>query len=193
VGETVDTDTKGTGQLDALGSTGASIQVILFGVGGLIHVAVGLAGGYWRLLDESFRIFTGCLIKRDLAGGVNGVDLAVVHLVRGHQTDPAMVMVSVVSVEEGAAETSGVLDTAEAFGKARLILHRLKVTFGERIVVGRVRTVMRSGDADWIGKQHPRRAQRETCEIPVPNAKIGNAIVRELRNPQRNAAGRRAK
>jgi hypothetical protein len=33
----------------------------------------------------------------------------------------------------------------------------------------------------------------ETCEIPVPNARMGNAIVRALRNLQRNAAGRGAK
>jgi hypothetical protein len=33
----------------------------------------------------------------------------------------------------------------------------------------------------------------EICEILVPNAKIGNAIVRALRNLQRNAAGRGGK
>jgi len=58
---------------------------------------------------------------------MHGVDLAVMHLVRRHQADPAMVVVLVVPVEEGTAEGSGVLDTAEAFGKARLILQRLEV------------------------------------------------------------------
>lgn len=33
----------------------------------------------------------------------------------------------------------------------------------------------------------------ERCEIAVPNAPIGNAIVRALRNRQRNAAGRGGK
>src|SRR5271166_4282099 len=79
---------------------------------------------YWRFLDESLGIFTECLIKRDLAGHMNGVDLAIMHLVRGHQTDPRMVMVLVVPVEELAAEASGVLDTAEASWEARLILQQ---------------------------------------------------------------------
>ena len=33
----------------------------------------------------------------------------------------------------------------------------------------------------------------EICEISVPSARIGNAIVRALRNLQRNAAGRGGK
>src|SRR5271157_5661399 len=103
---------------------------------------------YWRFLDESLGIFTECLIKRDLAGHMNGVDLAIMHLVGGHQTDPGMVMVLVVPVEELAAEASGVLDTAEASWEARLILQGLEVAFRERVVVGRVRAVMRPGDAE---------------------------------------------
>src|SRR5271166_237275 len=69
-------------------------------------------------------------------------------LVRGHQTDPRMVMVLVVPVEELAAEASGVLDTAETFWEARLILQGLEVAFRKRVVVGRVRAVMRPGDAE---------------------------------------------
>jgi hypothetical protein len=42
-----------------------------------------------------------------------------------------MVMVLVVPVEEGAAEASGILDAAEAFGKARLILQGLDMGFVE--------------------------------------------------------------
>jgi hypothetical protein len=72
-------------------------------------------------------------------------------------------MVLIVPVEELPAEASGILDTAEAFGKARLILQGLEVAFGERVVVGpcfvgasqlaetrtgRVRPVMRPGDAE---------------------------------------------
>ena len=94
-----------------------------------------LGGRNGRFLDEALGVCTERLIERELARGVNGVDLAVMHLVRGHQTDPAMVMLLVVPVEEGSAEASGVLDTAEAFGKARLILQRLEVAFGEGVVV----------------------------------------------------------
>ena len=56
-----------------------------------------------------------------MACGVNGVDLAVMHLVRGHQADARMMMILVVPVEEGTAEASGVLDAAEAFRETRLI------------------------------------------------------------------------
>ena len=58
-----------------------------------------------------------------------------------------MVMVLVVPVEELTAEASGVLDAAEAFWEAWLVLQRFEVAFGERVVVGGVRTVMRAGDA----------------------------------------------
>ena len=73
---------------------------------------------------------------------MNGIDLAVMHLVRSHQPDPGMAMVPVVPGEEVPAEASGVLDAAEAFGKARLIFQRLEVAFGEWIVVRRVRSIM---------------------------------------------------
>jgi hypothetical protein len=79
------------------------------------------------------------VIENLLSSGMNRVDLAVMHLVRGHETDPGVVMVLVVPIEELAAETSGILDATEAFGKARLILQGLEVAFGER-VVPRLRT-----------------------------------------------------
>jgi hypothetical protein len=65
---------------------------------------------------------------------VNGIDLAVVHQIRGHQADPGMGMVLIVPDEKCATETFCVLDAAEAFGKARLILQGLEVAFGERVV-----------------------------------------------------------
>ena len=95
------------------------------------------------------------MIEGELAGGVNGIDLAIVHLIRGHQADPGMVMFLIVPDEECATETSCVLDAAEAFGKARLILQGLEVAFGERVVVGRMRTIMRAGDAK-VGEQQSR-------------------------------------
>jgi hypothetical protein len=54
------------------------------------------------------------------------------HLVRGHQADPGVVVVLVVPIEEFPAKASGVLDAAEAFGKARLVFQRLEVAFGKR-------------------------------------------------------------
>jgi hypothetical protein len=113
----------------------------------------GRRGG--RFFDEALRVFSERMIEGELAGGVNGIDLAMVHLIRGHQTDPGMVMVLVVPIEEAATETSCVLDAAEAFRKAWLILQGLEVAFGERVIVGRVRTVMRTGYTE-IGEQKSR-------------------------------------
>ena len=124
------------------------IQALLFGVGGLIQAAVGLAGGMGGFVDEALWVFAKCLIESDLAGGVNGIGLAIMHLVGRHQADSGMVMVLVVPVEEAAAEASGILDAAEAFWEAWLILQRLEVAFGEWIVVGGVRAIVRTGDAE---------------------------------------------
>ena len=63
-----------------------------------------------------------------------------------------MVVVLVVPIEEAAAEASGVLDAAEALGELRLVLEGLEVAFGERVVVGDMRPVVRAGDAE-IGEQ----------------------------------------
>ena len=52
-----------------------------FDCGGLIHAAVGLAGES-AVLDEALRVLPEGLIESELASCVNGVDLAVVHLVR---------------------------------------------------------------------------------------------------------------
>ena len=52
------------------------------------------------------------LIERDLPRGVDGVNLAVVHLVRSHEANPGMVVVLIVPVEELTAEASGILDAA---------------------------------------------------------------------------------
>ena len=93
----------------------------------------GRRGG--RFFDEALRVSPERLIEDELAGGVNGVDLAIVHLVRGHEADPGMVMVLVVPIEEAAAETPGVLDATEAFREPRLIFQRLEVALGERIIV----------------------------------------------------------
>ena len=116
-----------------------------------------------RFFDEALRVLPERPVECDLARRVNGVDLSVVHLIRGHQADPGMVMVLIVPNEERATETSRVLDAAEAFGKARLILHGLEMAFRQGVVVetcfvgasqlaetrtGGVRTVMRAGDAE---------------------------------------------
>ena len=86
---------------------------------------------------------------------MNGIGLAVMHLVRCHQTNSGMMVVLVVPVEEASTEDFSILDTAEALGETRLIFERLEVTFRKGVVIGGVRAVMRTGDAE-IGQQERR-------------------------------------
>jgi hypothetical protein len=53
-----------------------------------------------------------------------------------------MVMLLIVPIEKAATEALGVLDAAEALREARLILEGFEVAFGERIVVGGMRSVV---------------------------------------------------
>ena len=89
--------------------------------------------------DDAFWMGGEGSIQGDLAGGVNGVGLAVMHLVGCHQAETSMVMRLVVPCEECAAEYFGVLDAAEEFLECRLIFQGLEVAFRERIVVGDMR------------------------------------------------------
>ena len=94
----------------------------------------GFAGRGGRLVDEALRVVAERLIECGLTCGMDGIGLAVMHLVRGHQADAGMVVVLVVPIEEVAAEGSGVLDAAEALRELRLVFQRLEVAFGERVV-----------------------------------------------------------
>src|SRR5271167_1291743 len=104
--------------------------------GGLIQVAFGLAGGVGGRLAKG-------LIESVLASEVDGVGLAVMNLVWGHQADPEVVMVLIVPIKIIAQEASGILDAAEARGELRLVFQVLELAFGERVVAGRVRSAMR--------------------------------------------------
>src|SRR5271168_5050823 len=53
-------------------------------------------GRSWRFFDETLRVFTERMIEGELARRVNGVDLPVVYLIRGHQADPCVVMLLIV-------------------------------------------------------------------------------------------------
>ena len=75
------------------------------------------------------------MIECVLACGVNGIGLAVMHLVGCHETDTGVVMVLIVPIKKAAAETSGILDAAEPQGESLLILEGFEVAFGERIVI----------------------------------------------------------
>lgn len=103
---------------------------------GWVDPGSGWHGGWFgHFADEAFRV---CLVGAGedlLSGGVDGVCLAVMDLIGCHQANAGMMVVLIVPGEEVAAEGFGVLDTAEALGKLRLILECLEVGFRERVVV----------------------------------------------------------
>ena len=50
---------------------------------------------YWRLVDEALRVVVGRLIERELASGVNGIGLTVMHWSGGIRPMPPMVVILV--------------------------------------------------------------------------------------------------
>ena len=147
-----------------------------------------------RLVDEALRVVAERLIERELASGVDGIGLTVVYLVRCHQTDAAMVVILVVPIEEVAAEASGVLDAAKALGELRLVLECLEVAFRERVVVGHVRPVVRTGNTE-IGEQqrgglglHRSAAIGMQGELAGRHVVLGDGVV-EQRLEERSALG----
>ena len=59
-----------------------------------IDPSCGWFGGWcWRLVDEALRVLAAGAIERVLASGVDGIDLAIMNLVWGHQADSDVVMV----------------------------------------------------------------------------------------------------
>ena len=89
---------------------------------GWIDPSCGWFGGWcWGLVDEALRVLAAGAIERALASGVDGIDLATMNLVWGHQADRDVVMVLIVPVEINAEEPSSILDAAEAPRKLRLI------------------------------------------------------------------------
>ena len=66
---------------------------------------------------------------------MNGVGLAVMHLIRGHQADADVMVILVIPGEEAAAEGPGVLDATKTFGELRLIFQGLEMRLREGVVV----------------------------------------------------------
>jgi len=147
-----------------------------------------------RFVDEALGGFPEGDVKNCLTCGVDGIGLAVMHLVRCHQADACVVMVLVVPVEEAAAEAPGVLDAAEALGKVRLIFEGFEVAFGEGVVVGGVRAVVRPGDTE-IGQQqccrlglHGSAAIGMQGELARRHAVLGDGVIEQW-TEQRGAFG----
>ncbi|MDP3959845.1 MAG: hypothetical protein Q8Q26_07245 [Pseudorhodobacter sp.] len=81
----------------------------------------------------------GCAEKRRvkgvLAGGVEGVGLQEVDLIRCLQADARVMTIFVIPGEVAAAERASLVAGLEPFGEFRKIFQRLEVGFGEQFVI----------------------------------------------------------
>jgi hypothetical protein len=91
----------------------------------------------WRAgaFDEAVRVGAVCGFEGSLSGGRDFASLSVGDLAGRHQADASVVMIAVVPIEEMTAESLGILHTAEALGKMRLVFERIEAAFRERIIV----------------------------------------------------------
>jgi hypothetical protein len=99
-------------------------------------------------------------------------------------------MVLVVPIERAAAEAFGVLKTAKPGGESWPILQGFELAFGERVVVGGVRAVMRAGAAEVSQQQGchlglDRPAAIGVHELAGRHVVFGDGIV-EQRPEQRS-------
>jgi hypothetical protein len=114
------------------------------------------------------------MIKDLLAGGVNGIHLSVMHLVRSHEANPGMVVVLVVPVEEPTTEAprigSGANKLRAAPGNARRPTTSVILCCPHRIPDGRRTSTV--------------EAQPAEVELPLPDAaqqfNTGNETVQNL-------------
>ena len=90
---------------------------------------------YGCFAHEAFWVGLVGLRQDVLTGGMNGVGLAVMHLVGGHQADADVMVILVIPGEEAAAEGPGILDAAEAPGELRLVFQGLEMRLREGVVV----------------------------------------------------------
>ena len=94
---------------------------------------------FGALADKSLGCAKERRIEGCVAGGIEGVGLPEVDLIRCHQADASVVMVLVIPGEEASAECACFVDGLEPFGEFRLIFQRLEVGFRERVVIRGVR------------------------------------------------------
>ena len=94
---------------------------------------------------------------------------------RGRQSEGGMSMLGVVEAEERGAESAGVGERPEPFGKDRGVLQGFECGFTVRVVVGYVRAGMAAGDAE-VDQQlaeadHPGRVERGRTRRAVAAAR----------------------
>ena len=66
-----------------------------------------------RFVDEALRRFEECRVEGGLSGGIDGLGLSEVDLVRCHQANAGVMVLFVIPREESAAEAAGMLDGLE--------------------------------------------------------------------------------
>src|ERR1035438_5101442 len=95
-------------------------------------------------------------VEDHLAAVTDGRGQAVMHHGWGHHADSGMTMLPVVTNEKRLAESTGVLNRAEAIRKLGAVFHGAELAFRVRIVVGSVGPAVGFGDAE-IGQQKGHR------------------------------------
>ncbi len=116
----------------------------------------GQGGRCWPTAPESLRRLRAGLREHRLAGVIDPLRLPRVHRRRGHVADARVAMLQVVPGKEFLAEGAGLGLGLEALGELGLILERLKVGLGVRVVVAHRGPAMALGDLQ-IDEQHGHR------------------------------------
>ncbi len=86
-------------------------------------------------------------VEHNLPMGQDVGGVAVVDHGGGHQAEPGMMMLVVVPLKKGLAETASVFDRTKTFREARPIFQGAELTFRIGIVIGNVRTAVGFDDA----------------------------------------------
>ncbi len=81
---------------------------------------------------EAFGFCDEGAVERVLSRVVDGLDLAIVDLIGGHQAEAGMMRGLVVPVEEASAKAFGIFDATEALWKLGLVFERFEVAFRKR-------------------------------------------------------------
>jgi hypothetical protein len=96
---------------------------------------LGESEGLGWFADKPLGVGGVGVVEHDLAGSKDLLGAAEVHIGRGEQGDPAMVVLVVVPAERALVEAAGVLDRAEPVGEGGVVLEGLELALGVGVVV----------------------------------------------------------
>lgn len=124
----------------------------------------------WRPPNKAFGMISVSGIKHGLPLEDKLSSLAIVDSGGSQQLEAGVMVPLVIPGEELLAETAAILNRTKAVRVFRAILHGFEVGFGERVVIGDVRTAVSLNDAE-IGKQiaeTPFYRTPEFGDVPTP-------------------------